>query len=237
VGFGIRLRHWERIALEQRLSLITVVTVSVVYLVFLIITSASIFTGLSFKMERFVLPDYVLFLWLSFWAVDNLISAIKPHLPNSKALLLVGVGVSLVWFSASTIRHIRVYANQVPSSMYGESEWHDSELMQWVRDELPEGKIYSNDQLAVYVLTGRRADRAPLRKVYGSVDNLGAFVTTARAQGPNVFFVMFNDKYVKLGMSSYYHFPQDYFTAEELASVMDLELLAELVDGACYRLK
>ena len=237
VGFGIRLRHWERIAPEQRLRLITVAMVSVAYLVFLIITSTTIFTGLAFEMDRFVLPVYALFLWLGFWGLDNLVSAIKPRLPNSKALLLVGVGLSLVWISASTIRHIRVFANQVPSSMYSESAWHDSELMQWVRDELPEGTIYSNDQLAVYVLAGRRARRAPLRNDYGSVDNLGDFVTTVRAQGPNVFFVMFNDKYVKLGLSSYYHFPQNYFTAEELASVMDLELLADLDDGACYRLK
>jgi hypothetical protein len=121
--------------------------------------------------------------------------------------------------------------------MYIEPEWHASELMEWVRNELPEGKIYSNDPFAVYVLTERRADHAPSRSVYDSVNDLGDFVAAARAHDKNVYFVMFNDKYLKLGIGGPYHTPQSYFTADELASVMDLELLADLDDGACYRLK
>lgn len=233
LGMAMWLKFRERVGLEQRTNILVLSTVIVTYLIFLLIAVTLTETTFILKDDRFVLPVYVFFLWLSLLTIDMLVSPVA----NRKAVAVIVSGLVFTWAGVATYRNVHVLADQLPNSMYVESEWHESELMEWVREELPEGKIYSNDPLAVYVLAGRRADRAPSRKAYASVHDLGSFVTSARAQGTDVFFVMFNDKYNKLGIASIQHSPQGYFTADDLASVMDLELLVDFDDGACYRLK
>ncbi|MGH2588413.1 MAG: hypothetical protein ACRDJE_26125, partial [Dehalococcoidia bacterium] len=141
------------------------------------------------------------------------------------------VVLALLWLAASamqTIQHVRrVDADGIGG--YASPVWRDSETLAFLRTELPQGVVYSNDPFAIWYQTSREARLSPRRHAYQSpqtaTDDIPA-LREALESGEDVYLVWFDTV------------PRDFLLSlAGLNAILELEPIARIVDGAVYRVR
>jgi len=143
--------------------------------------------------------------------------------PSTRALMRnIVLSVCVIWllrFAISTGRSVASCVRNGPGG-YSSPVWQDSPLMAWLRLHPLQGRIYSNDPEAVYILTGATAERTP--NCYADVGDFARRISSS--QGGYIVWTNI--------------WPRDYLLdLRELISRYDLEESASFSDGAIYRIR
>jgi hypothetical protein len=102
-----------------------------------------------------------------------------------------------------------------PNSL-NSAKWHQSPLINWLKEHPPKGKIFSNEPFAIYVICGFEARLSPR---HGDMEN---FKRQMSSEQPN-YLVWFNK-----------HWRKYLYNLEELNSQFKLIPLETLPDGAVF---
>ena len=95
--------------------------------------------------------------------------------------------------------------------------WRSSPVINWLKEHPPQGKIFSNEPFAIYLMCGFSARLSPSR-----ADGLENFKRQMSAEQPNYLVWHAN------------HWRTYLYDLKELNSAFTLKLLAELQDGAVF---
>jgi hypothetical protein len=109
---------------------------------------------------------------------------------------------------------------QTGAGGYNTVIWRKSPVIEWLRTHTLDGQIYSNVADVIYFLTGTNAKMSPNRS-----DDISQFIKSLPSE-VNKYLVWFNTEQNR-----------EIYDLQELASVIEIEQMAILPDGAIYLFK
>ena len=188
----------------------------------LVITLPPAFSGGG--AARFLAPVYVPLVVTAACALDRSLGRAAPRAAAG------AVTAALCLWTAGQVepnaREIR-RANAEGAHGYASPFWAPSETLQWIRGNQMEGRILSNEAMVVSIHNYASAIPGEVnRHLPGAEENMAALLRGWRAEGHTYYVVWFAD---------------DWFTRRHdfgmaaLRASPDLELVAELADGAVFK--
>ena len=205
-------------------STVLVLAIALSQLAFLVISISFADLSLSFE-KRLLAPAYVCLLVTAVSSAYHLVRVASGAWLKAYLLGICGA-VAAVYLIGGTAWVARSYDN---GRFYASRDWHQSELIRWIKDR-PEGTIiYTNGADAVYLLAGRIAVSVPRETdPFTRQPNPGYIAELKelkqRMDGPNAFLVYFR----AIGWRSY--LPSE----DELKGQLQLRLVESKPDGAIY---
>lgn len=192
--------------------------------------------------DRYLAPLYVPAALL-FWATlaSTLSSRMKLaqsterfHGKAATVILVAGIGIG-VWLSAGA-NYVFARSDEALTQGAGgvsHLRWRKSETIAWLRTHQLQGRIFSNDPAAVYLLTGYRVAYPPAVRTY-----YGATSTGLREQKRRFFNFMSS---VASSDGAYLiwflpHWRTILCSPDQLRDLCQIEVVTELKDGCIMRL-
>ena len=172
--------------------------------------------------DRYLAPMAVLLLWFVFVGVDRLMILLGRHHAPARVSQYLVVGISVLWLVCYPLHcttKIVWRMTRGGAGGYSTAGWHESPLVQWLRDHRLAGPIRSNAPDALYALIGMPAQVSPHRS-WG----LPLFRASV-CSGGGGYLVWFGDL-----RRSYLH------DLEDLVSELFMEEMVTRPDGGVYRL-
>ncbi len=194
---------------------------ALIYLAVLVITLPPAF---STRAVRFLAPLYVPLVVTAACALDRSLGRGAP-----RAAAGVVTAALCLWTAGQiepNAREIR-RANAEGAYGYASPFWAPSETLQWIRGNQMEGRILSNEAMVVSIHNYASAIPGEVnRHLPGAEEDMVALLQGWHAEGHRYYVVWFADDWFKRHL--------DYGIAA-LRAAPDLELVAELADGAVFK--
>jgi 4-amino-4-deoxy-L-arabinose transferase-like glycosyltransferase len=190
----------------------------------------ALFLAFDMLRDRILSPLYApLALWVLVWGWNRL-----SALPGGRWRQLVGVFLVIligVWVGRSALTTSRMvdYEHRHAED-FSKPRWRESETLGYLRDNSPDGLLYSNIPHVVYLYTQLRTVESPREHYFDSrrtkTNDLAEFRGVLAGEG-EIRMVWFEDE-----EPNDYHYPLD-----ELREYFDFKLVSEFEDGAIYRVE
>jgi hypothetical protein len=165
---------------SDALEMLPAVLVTSIYLTYLTVTASLVaFAPID---TRFMSPMYVPAVVIGAWVFERVrwqVGAVARKLVPVGAA--VWLAVSLVWFAGDAVGAVR----SGPGG-YATERWHDSKMMEEVRQLGGSVPVYTNDPAAIELFTGRLVPMTPARTFFASnqpTRNLRQFLHSVSCAG------------------------------------------------------
>jgi len=217
--------NWKKV--KARLSLLTPALIFAATYISILLTSATI-TAYDRIDDRLLSPLYVPLVLLLLVLAESSGNLLRPRfsLKVAKPILLTGVATWLVYLAVVASRNI---TSSVVSGAggYHTDIWKESETIEFLLHGQPVSgySYYSDYPDALYILTGLRAQRSPVKTAHNSTEILSE-AKDLRGVWPEQGYatlVWFETNY------------RDYlYTVKELETIADLEPVIRFTDATIY---
>ncbi len=191
----------------------------VAYFLFLIVSSTTaLFDPIS---DRLLAPIFVPVFFLALLGIEHLAVIIGSR-PNRKKLVgWAVVGLCLLWLVYPFGRIAREFGNWTSNGAggYNTTTWHDSQLLEWLRNNPLEGNIYSNGPDVMFALAEVPGKMSPRR----NKDIRDFLRDMPRGTSHLVWFGRIGRSYL--------------YQPDELARWFEIDRTAALPDGAVFLVK
>lgn len=202
---------------EGEFSMALVVAFTLVYIGYLVATASMVaFNRID---TRLMSPAFVPLVLSIFITVDRVVGYFSERRGNFALKYTLGLlaAVCLIYPSKTSLANIR-YNAENGAGIFATSEWQESEVIKYLRGNAKNGRVYSNNPDAIYVLTDIYARFNPPREEF---DKLKKSLKDEEC----MYFVLFNSGWGNLA------------GIEDLKSRFDVELVLESEHGSIYRVK
>ena len=229
VGFGasillaaifFSLRFESKRAAGARLRQVwPVVLVGFIYISLLIVSASASFTE-RIDSARFIAPIYVFVVLLAFIGVESASNLLKKWGQKRQRVgHMIVITLCALWLFFYPFPVDINLSNLCRSDGigYNSVQYRESPLIKWVQTNRLDGLIYSNAPDPIYFLTGITARASPVR------DTDIMEWKSATSINSN-YLVWFNN----------FELPVWYYDLQELSSILKLEKMAEVDDGAVF---
>jgi hypothetical protein len=150
------------------------------YLLYLVATASVV--AFAPIHNRYLIPVYVPIVVLGAWTFERVRARLGPMAQQVvTAVAVVWIAANVVWFGAHALR-----ARQDGAGGYSTVAWHESALMEDVRQWSPDEPLVSNDVKAVQLFADRVIPESAARTYVGSADSTGdlaRFVALVECEG------------------------------------------------------
>jgi 4-amino-4-deoxy-L-arabinose transferase-like glycosyltransferase len=190
------------------------------YIPYLVLSATSV--AFDTIDDRLMSPVYVPLIFILFYIFAYLIDIndIKNK-KNTYIFSLVGIILILLIYPTIKVTYNIKQSIDQGAGVFSTDKWHNSDLINCIRENPPEGTIYSNNPDAIYAISGIPAMYTPKKDSlpeYGFEKFKGSL-----AAGTKSYIVWFNDNN-----------PSTIYNVNELGLHFKMELVAELNDGKIY---
>jgi hypothetical protein len=185
-------------------------------------TTASVYAkaDADSRMYSSIYVFIILFFLIGLEAVGKLLGAVFKKEWAGYLVVTVLCGLWLVFYPLPLVRQQIAYYSAYGVPGYNSTFWRMSPLLNWVKRHPLEGQIFSNESPALVFLAGVNAEMTPTRR-FGNEDFKKQLSTSKKNH-----LVWF-----------YKHWRSHLYNFEELNSMVKLELVAKLPDGAVYEIQ
>ena len=190
------------------------------YVVYLIATASVV--AFAPIHNRYLIPVYVPLVVLGAWTFERVRARLGPTAQQVvTAVAVVWIAANVVWFGAHTLR-----AQQDGAGGYSTVAWHESDLMEDVRQWAPDQPLVSNDIKAVQLFADRVIPETAARSFVGSNDSTGdmaRFVAAVACEG-EIGLAWFSEPGTRGRL----------YSPAQLAEHVQVEAVATRDDGVLY---
>jgi 4-amino-4-deoxy-L-arabinose transferase-like glycosyltransferase len=176
--------------------------------------------------DRLLAPLFVPLLVLAIGALDGWVRRAQPQ--RGRHVLAVGLLLALlVPATVGTVVRAAKAADEGAGG-YQRRSWHESPILDALRKDRPVGPVYTNAPDALFFFLGRTGEMSP-RRAAGSWDEPAPVLDELAGMWPpeeEALLIWFDRQ-----QRSYL------FTADELATIADIEPLVTFEDGALYSVR
>ena len=144
----------------KRLQIRCAAVYGLVYFAFLAVCGAGLYW---IPEQRHMSPMYPSFMLLIVVALEDVSRSLERLRRGLSAVGLLCVGLCLAWLLWRLPLARRDVVSYIHNGAggYSQASWQELDLVTWLRQHPPQGKIYSNIPEAIYLLTGTIADATP----------------------------------------------------------------------------
>jgi hypothetical protein len=190
------------------------------YIVYLIATASVV--AFAPIHNRYLIPVYVPLVVLGAWTFERVRARLgRTAQQVLTAVAVVWIGANVVWFGIHAVR-----AQQDGAGGYSTVAWHESALMEDVRQWAPDRPLVSNDIKAVQLFADRVIPETAARTYVGSADSTGdmaRFVAAVACEG-EIGLAWFSEPGARGRL----------YTPEQLAEHLEVVPITTRDDGVLY---
>jgi hypothetical protein len=229
-----RTNTWKKVNLldwiqKNRIYILPFTIFVAIYSAYLVVSAASV--GFDAINNRLMAPLYTPSVLLLFYILDS-IPVLFYRYTKGRIFTRITVMLIAVWLLYPLLSSAILVRDSALNSLgtVSQEQWRESELIAYIRDSLPGGKLYSNFPDKIKAVSGTSAQYLPRKnslRQYG----LERFIDTVMAGEDSAK----GDSYIALFSIGGYS--GDFYSLNELSAYFIVEEVAKTADGVVYRLR
>jgi len=216
----LRNRKFSQVQLGDTMFVKAAVVLIVAYSVFVTIASVYAKADADYRIYSSVYVFIILFLLIGLEAVGKLLGTVLKKEWAGHLVITVLCGLWLVFYPLPLVRQQMAYYTAYGVPGYNSTVWRMSPLLNWVKMHPLDGQIFSNEPHPLVLLAGVNAE-----------------ITPARRSGIEDFKKQLSPNKKNYLVWYYRHWRSHLYNFEELNSMVKLNLVAKLPDGAVYEIQ